>query len=91
LTDTTTPSDRSRPPSRRNDPLRRLGRVAGVVVLVVALLLAALYLNRRAAAREVLVLSDEFAGIANEEKLQARLMLLHAAKRAVEVLGPKTN
>jgi hypothetical protein len=55
LTDTTTPSDRSRPPSRRNDPLRRLGRVAGVVVLVVALLLAALYLNRRAAAREVLV------------------------------------
>ena len=38
------------------------------------------------AAREVLVLSDEFAGIANEEKLQSRLMLLHAAKQAVDLL-----
>ena len=38
------------------------------------------------AAREVLVLSDEFAGIANEEKLQARLMLLHAAKQAADLL-----
>ena len=38
------------------------------------------------AAREVLVLSDEFAGIANEEKLQSRLMLLHAAKQAADLL-----
>ena len=38
------------------------------------------------AAREVLVLSDEFASIANEEKLQSRLMLLHAAKQAADLL-----
>jgi len=35
--------------------LRRIGIGAGVLVLVAALLLAALYLNRRAAARDVLV------------------------------------
>jgi hypothetical protein len=38
------------------------------------------------AAREIMVLSDEFSSIANEEKLQARLMLLHAAKHATELL-----
>lgn len=39
------------------------------------------------AACEVVELSLEFASIATEEKLQARLMLVHAAKQALEVLG----
>jgi hypothetical protein len=40
------------------------------------------------AAEECLVLSAEFASMKNEEKLQARLMMLHAAQAAAHVLHP---
>jgi hypothetical protein len=38
------------------------------------------------AVAECIVLSAEFAAIANEEKLQARLIMMHAAKEAAELL-----
>ncbi|MDZ4321573.1 MAG: hypothetical protein U1A07_22520, partial [Phenylobacterium sp.] len=50
-----TPSDRSPGVRRKGGLRRRLGLGLLAVFVVVALLAAALYLNRRAAAREVLV------------------------------------
>jgi len=48
------PSRKDRRARRARSAARRAGRIAAVVLLVLALVLAALYLNRRAAAREIL-------------------------------------
>ncbi|WAC60438.1 intermembrane phospholipid transport protein YdbH family protein [Brevundimonas sp. SL130] len=62
--------ERSRRTRRRGGGLRRLGLALLAVVLILALLAAALYLNRRAAAREVLVGWLERQGIQSEVEVE---------------------
>ncbi|KAK0351445.1 hypothetical protein LTR94_024939, partial [Friedmanniomyces endolithicus] len=64
----------SKPPQRSSARIWRVGRrlaiVAGVLLLVAALALAALYLNRRAAARQALVGWLEQRGIQSEVEVE---------------------
>lgn len=71
MTDAVAPSAPIRPSPRRGGPGRRLLLAAGVLVCVLLVLVALLYLNRRAATRQVLVGWLERQGVPAEMDVES--------------------